>query len=230
MHYRCKTRHDSCTVSGCRTAARRRSPGPRIPGTPRPSAPAPAAEPRGHPPGAARRAARLHPQPGRRSARRQPLHLHPARPPLRRDDRDALGRTADPGRRARATPRRTSTTRQAAPGAGASEAARGSSPNRSSNESRPRTPPARAWARSHASSTPTASRPHKAADNGGPQPSEPCSLAPGVNDARPALRFMFRFGPSLQSMARCLPARWLRFTIMLTASSSVHIQTISLSG
>src|SRR5262249_20699222 len=57
--------------------------------------------------------------------------------------------------------------------------------NRWSDESGARTPPARAWARLPASSTPMASRLHKAADDGGPQPSEPCSIALGVNDARP---------------------------------------------
>jgi hypothetical protein len=64
-----------------------------------------------------RRAARLHPQSGRAGARRQPLD-HPAAAALCRDDRDALGREADPRRRAR-THRR----RAAATGASATPAA-----------------------------------------------------------------------------------------------------------
>lgn len=52
--------------------------------------------------GEPRRAARLHPKPGRPGAWDQPLHT-PEAAPIHRDDRDALGRRADTGRRARAS-------------------------------------------------------------------------------------------------------------------------------
>lgn len=61
---------------------------------------------RDHPRGNPRRATRLYPHPGRRGARHQPLHVQPSRPSLRRHRRDALGRTPDPGRRARTPARR----------------------------------------------------------------------------------------------------------------------------
>jgi hypothetical protein len=57
----------------------------------------------GRAPSGLRRATRLHPQPGRPSARHQPLHAA-APAPLHRDDRAALGHRADPRRRTR-TPR-----------------------------------------------------------------------------------------------------------------------------
>ncbi len=74
-----------------------------------------AAGARCHSPGHDRRAARVYAQPGGRGSRPEPLHLRPARPPLRRDDRDAMGCQADPSRRARAIARRTERSRQATP-------------------------------------------------------------------------------------------------------------------
>ncbi len=128
---------------------------------------------RGHSPGTDRRAARLHAQPSGRGARPQPLDLHPARAALRRDDRDAVGSQADPGRRARAAARRTETSRQATPSAADSRPAGRSCPPTSSNESEPSEPKAQACTRSQPASTPTEPRPPTAARNGGPQPFAP---------------------------------------------------------
>jgi hypothetical protein len=62
------------------------------------------------PRGATRRAARLHPNPGGRGTRRQPLDLRPSRAPADRDDRDAVGLPLDPRRRAPSAAHRGSST------------------------------------------------------------------------------------------------------------------------
>ena len=118
MHHGCRISHDSCTVFAMSKRSLRRRKARTLP-HPRP-APEPTASTARvrHSSGAVRRAARLHPQPGRRSARPKPVHVHPQSPTVCRDDRNALGREADPRRRARTPAHRTETSRQTAPCAG----------------------------------------------------------------------------------------------------------------
>ena len=117
---------------------------------------APATFARGRSRGDPRRAARLHAHAGGGGARHQPLDLQPTRLALRRDGRDAVGCTTDPGRRAEAADRRTA---PASSSASASPVPTlGARPrwcHASSSASGPSTPPAGAWLKSHATSTPT---------------------------------------------------------------------------
>ena len=128
----------ACTA--CRAAASNAAPTRRAATSNRPTSPGvrasrpAAASPRVSARGEPRRAARLYPQPGRRSARHQPLDPAPAAP-VHRDDRAALGHQPDPGRRARADRGRAATHGTAATRAGDARTQAGGSLRRSRSAS-----------------------------------------------------------------------------------------------
>ena len=133
---------------------------------------------RSRPPGNPGQEARLHPHPGSTGARDQHLDLRAPHPPLHRDRADGLGQTLDPGRRARALPRRataTSKSRTAAacaarPQAWSPTRGRGPHPGRSAHRER-------ASAGSRRTSTQTRCEHPRVAGSGGPRPCAPFSSA-----------------------------------------------------
>jgi hypothetical protein len=185
MHYECKTSHDSCMLFGCRSGVPAGDPPPTFPL--RRDRPTHFQRLNPKQSSGRRRVSSGSHTPGARSPKRSASVVPPSSDGSCRTSR----RSRCPGAHSwsRSTSSNACSLNVGGPASHAphrrSEAARGKFPNRSFDESRPRTPRARASARSPASSTPTAYQPRKAAGNGGPRPSELCSTVPGRDNLAP---------------------------------------------
>ena len=153
--------------------------------------------------GDAGRAPRLHPYPGCRGTRHQPLHLPPP-VALSRDDRDALGHEAHPRRRARTSHHRTPAGDQKSGTAGGTAGQKAAVPREVVERIRLASPPARASPRSQPTSAPIASQRPTAAGSGGRRPRDPSSahrVGPPPPPRRHDLTSSFGRGLTLSRLA-----------------------------